>query len=740
LSRTVSLRYRAEIQRTMFFFQRRRRALFEALASSNGGTDWGVMIIKKVEDSSHPHESLISGVAPHAFPPCSLDVSQKSLDAPRAAARGVVPLLRTPRALPTTRRLCLNGSTTAGADEVSALQAKYTELLRLVQSLSVVKNVTSNPKTDASPKTPSPVGRVGEVEEGKEEKGAKVLQLDEASGVFKGRRLFPPTDGSRSVIVAPPSQPRESAAFAESVQATGLTILELRRDPHLLWLAIRQRGALQRFDVDALFYRLQRVTMQAGENLRDVADRIEKLASQYELYAATPIDDRRRRLILTNAVNGNPLLRDALDQHEALHDFCETDKSFAELVEYLEAVESKHRRRADLKRADAPPPKIAAGAVVQQQPQRGAQQPPPSGAQQQQPRAKQQQQRLQQQPRLCTVCVKRGHTRENCYAASKMADKGDTRASPPRCFSCAEEGHISRYCPQKQKPAVKFAAASRARKSSKKPAVVSDDEDYWTAADTERVRHGAAAHAVADSLENFACMARSARAQSDIGMRPVYLDNAANIAVTGDMSVFDGPLMAASPVWVNTAEKGGGKTFVDKAAPAFGFDLVYYNPGCPMTLLPYYELLDRYPLNAFRVTKTSTSWDNTPYFFERTSYNMFKLANANAVRSAFALKQNVVQHSHEIYGPVVKILFDAPSLTTAATVTSSVDEMAATAPDVASAKLWRLHRAFGHISITRLKELLRSGAITVPGISYDVEECTNNAHTNNTTTQRVKGK
>ena len=356
---------------------------------------------------------------------------------------------------------------------------------------------------------------------------------------------------------------------------------------------------------------------------------------------------------------------------------------------------------------------------MQQQPQRGAKEPPPSGAQQQ-PRAQKQQQRLQQPPRLCTVCGKRGHSRENCFAASKSADQGDTQAGSRRCYNCDEEGHISRRCPHKQKPTVKFAAASRARKSSKKPAVVSDDDDYWTAADTERVRHGAAAHAEADSSQSFVCMARSARALSDfVGMRPVYLDNAANIAVTGDMSVFDGPLMAASPVWVNTAEKGGGKTFVDKAAPAFGLDIVYYNPGCPMTLLPYYELLDRYPIDALRKTKTSTSWDDTPYFFERTSYNMFRLSNAAAVRRAFALKQQVVQEFDAVHGPVLKILFDAPSLVAAATVNPSVDVVVPSTPDVATAKLWRLHRAFGHISIVRLKELLRSGAITVPGISYD---------------------
>ncbi len=81
------------------------------------------------------------------------------------------------------------------------------------------------------------MGRVDEVEGREEDKGANVLQLDEESGAIKGHRLFPPTDGSRSVIVASNnlSLSRESAVFAEAAQATGLTTLELRRDPHLLW-------------------------------------------------------------------------------------------------------------------------------------------------------------------------------------------------------------------------------------------------------------------------------------------------------------------------------------------------------------------------------------------------------------------------------------------------------------------------------------------------------------------------
>jgi hypothetical protein len=76
---------------------------------------------------------------------------------------------------------------------------------------------------------------------------------------------------------------------------------------------------------------------------------------------------------------------------------------------------------------------------------------------------------------------------------------------------------------------------------------------------------------------------------------------------------------------------------------------------------------------------------------------MFKLSNADAVRRAFALKQNVVQHFDEVHGPVLKFLFDAPYLTTAATVNSSVDVVVPPAQDVATAKLWRLHRAFGHM-------------------------------------------
>jgi hypothetical protein len=55
--------------------------------------------------------------------------------------------------------------------------------------------------------------------------------------------------------------------------------------------------------------------------------------------------------------------------------------------------------------------------------------------------------------------------------------------------------------------------------------------------------------------------AESAASIPGIGMRPVYLDIAANIAVTGDMSIFDGPLVDSEPAYVNTAQAGGGKTY-----------------------------------------------------------------------------------------------------------------------------------------------------------------------------------
>ncbi len=58
-------------------------------------------------------------------------------------------------------------------------------------------------------------------------------------------------------------------------------------------------------------------------------------------------------------MSSNAVLRDALDAHESLYDFAESDKTFAELVEFLEAVEAKHRRRADLKH-----PKVVAAAAA----------------------------------------------------------------------------------------------------------------------------------------------------------------------------------------------------------------------------------------------------------------------------------------------------------------------------------------------------------------------------------------
>ena len=50
---------------------------------------------------------------------------------------------------------------------MSDLQSRYEVLLSMVQNLQLFQNLTSVLKTDASPKTPPPVGRVGEVEESK---------------------------------------------------------------------------------------------------------------------------------------------------------------------------------------------------------------------------------------------------------------------------------------------------------------------------------------------------------------------------------------------------------------------------------------------------------------------------------------------------------------------------------------------------------------------------------------------
>ncbi len=112
--------------------------------------------------------------------------------------------------------------------------------------------------------------------------------------------------------------------------------------------------------------------------------------------------------------------------------------------------------------------------------------------------------------------------------------------------------------PQPPAPRVNFAACARACKGrASQVAVASDDEENWSTADTEHARHAAASHARAES-EIFVCMARSYPAHHAYaareGVHPVYIDNAANLGLTGDLSIFDGPLIEAEPMHVNTAQ------------------------------------------------------------------------------------------------------------------------------------------------------------------------------------------
>jgi hypothetical protein len=69
-------------------------------------------------------------------------------------------------------------------------------------------------------------------------------------------------------------------AFSNLLRASGMQILELIRDSHLLGLNIRERGCLTQFELDAIYMELQRVEMKQNDTVRDVADRIIRKSAQ----------------------------------------------------------------------------------------------------------------------------------------------------------------------------------------------------------------------------------------------------------------------------------------------------------------------------------------------------------------------------------------------------------------------------------------------------------------------------
>ena len=491
IGRIISQRQQAEMRRGMIFFLQRRRALFEALASSISSCEWGVQLVRKLEEKEHVLEGIVTGVAPHnnrhqdktelrgdtTFDAAARNTRTKTelqgdtmFDA-AARTSAMSHFQRTPRALPAARRLSATVIMPAPTAQLEELQAGFQHLLQLMTTMQ------QSLSTPAS---------------GRDLPGSKDDDdFDESSGV------------KANVIVAVPkhdfaSEKRQDYAFAAAVRATGLNILELRRDPHYLWLAIRERGAMHRFDIDALWHRLQRVSMEAGESLRDVADRIDQMAAQYSKYDGAIVTDRHKRLLLTAAVAHNTILREALDAHESLHDYAETNKNFDELVEFLVAVEAKHRRRAE-----AQQPVTTEAAVKEQGAWTAAESakiPPLTAAaavsdQQQQPQTQEQRSHSQANfvPNVCLNCGARGHQRSRCTEPSQGI---------LRCFRCGDTTHRIASCPQPATPATNtFAASARAHAARSKarasaPAIVFEDEEYSTEAD-ERVMHAHASHAAA---------------------------------------------------------------------------------------------------------------------------------------------------------------------------------------------------------------------------------------------------
>ena len=491
IGRIISQRQQAEMRRGMIFFLQRRRALFEALASSISSCEWGVQLVRKLEEKEHVLEGIVTGVAPHnnrhqdktelrgdtTFDAAARNTRTKTelqgdtMSDAAARTSAMSHFQRTPRALPAARRLSATVIMPAPTAQLEELQAGFQHLLQLMTTMQ------QSLSTPAS---------------GRDLPGSKDDDdFDESSGV------------KANVIVAVPkhdfaSEKRQDYAFAAAVRATGLNILELRRDPHYLWLAIRERGAMHRFDIDALWHRLQRVSMEAGESLRDVADRIDQMAAQYSKYDGAIVTDRHKRLLLTAAVAHNTILREALDAHESLHDYAETNKNFDELVEFLVAVEAKHRRRAE-----AQQPVTTEAAVKEQGAWTAAESakiPPLTAAaavsdQQQQPQTQEQRSHSQANfvPNVCLNCGARGHQRSRCTEPSQGI---------LRCFRCGDTTHRIASCPQPATPATNtFAASARAHAARSKarasaPAIVFEDEEYSTEAD-ERVMHAYASHAAA---------------------------------------------------------------------------------------------------------------------------------------------------------------------------------------------------------------------------------------------------
>ncbi len=123
----------------------------------------------------------------------------------------------------------------------------------------------------------------------------------------------------------------------------------------------------------------------------------------------------------------------------------------------------------------------------------------------------------------------------------------------------------------------------------------------------------------------------------------IYLDTCANVAITGDRSLFTGPLRETKPRTVaNVSSRQSGTVILTQAGPALGlFNKMYYLPGFDMTLIPYGQLLEILGGDDL-VTEGGRlfAWKGTMWRFELNSDGLLEMvtrkSKAMAVQSANA--------------------------------------------------------------------------------------------------------
>ncbi len=146
------------------------------------------------------------------------------------------------------------------------------------------------------------------------------------------------------------------------------------------------------------------------------------------------------------------------------------------------------------------------------------------------------------------------------------------------------------------------------------------------------------------------------------------------MAITGDRSLFTGPLRETKPRTVaNVSPRQSGAVVLTQAGPALGlFNKMYYLPGFDMTLLPYGQLLNILGGNDL-VTEggRSFAWTGTHWRFELNADGLLEMVTPDSTATAVTSANTVSVLNNQA----------VPQLSN----------------ESGAIKLWRLHRVFAHM-------------------------------------------